>query len=140
MKSSPKLKPGIWDALVALMVLVMAVGCAFAVWSGGSEAAGAPEAVVRMDADGGTATEIRMCLDGLTRVERTVTSNGYTLHIVLTETEAWVESSDCPTQDCVHTGHISRSGQSIVCLPARVIVELTGGSGGEDPGVDLVIG
>ena len=139
MKSSPKLKPGIWDALVALMVLVMAVGCAFAVWSGGSEATGAPEAVVRMDADG-TATEIRMRLDGLSRVERTVTSNGYTLHIVLTETEAWVESSDCPTQDCVHTGHISRSGQSIVCLPARVIVELTGGGDGEDPGVDAVIG
>lgn len=140
MRSSPKLKPGIWDALVALTVLVMAAGCAFAVWSGGSAGTGAPEAVVRMEADGGADTEIRMTLDGSDRVERTVTSNGYTLHIVLTETEAWVESSDCPTQDCIHTGHISRSGQSIVCLPARVIVELTGGSGGEDPGVDLVIG
>ena len=140
MRSSPKLKPGIWDALVALIVLVMAVGCAFAVWSGGSGGSGELEAVVRMDADGGTATEIRMTLDGLNRVERTVTSNGYTLHIVLTETEVWVESSDCPTQDCVHTGHISREGQSIVCLPARVIVELTGGDGGEDPGVDAVIG
>jgi len=140
MRSSPKLKPGIWDALVALIVLVMAVGCAFAVWSGGSGGSGELEAVVRMDADGGTATEIRMTLDGSGRVERTVTSNGYTLHIVLTETEVWVESSDCPTQDCVHTGHISREGQSIVCLPARVIVQLTGGDGGEDPGVDAVIG
>lgn len=140
MRSSPKLKPGIWDALVALIVLVMAVGCAFAVWSGGSGGSGELEAVVRMDADGGTATEIRMTLDGSDRVERTVTSNGYTLHIVLTETEVWVESSDCPTQDCVHTGHISREGQSIVCLPARVIVQLTGGDGGEDPGVDAVIG
>ena len=141
MRSSPKLKPGIWDALVALIVLVMAAGCAFAVWSGGSgSGGGALEAVVRMDADGGTAAEIRMTLDGLNRVERTVTSNGYTLHIVLTETEVWVESSDCPTQDCVHTGHISRAGQSIVCLPARVIVQLVGGDGGEDPGVDAVIG
>ena len=138
MRSSPKLKPGIWDALVALTVLAMAVGCALAVWSGGSAGTGTPEAVVRMDADG-TATEIRMTLDGLNRVERTVTSNGYTLHIVLTETEAWVESSDCPTQDCVHTGHIARSGQSIVCLPARVIVQLVGGSEA-DPGVDAVIG
>ena len=137
MRSSPKLKPGIWDALVALTVLVMAAGCALAVWSGGSAGTGAPEAVVRMDADG-TATEIRMTLDGLNRVERTVTSNGYTLHIVLTETEAWVESSDCPTQDCIHTGHISRSGQSIVCLPARVIVTLEGGA--ESDGPDVVIG
>ena len=37
-------------------------------------------------------------------------------------------SSDCPTQDCVHTGTITRSGQSIVCLPARVSVVLTGGA------------
>ena len=138
MRSSPKLKPGIWDALVALVVLVMAVGCAFAVWTGGSAGSGAPEAVVRMNEDG-TDTEIRMALEGASRVERTVTGNGYTLHIVLTETEVWVESSDCPTQDCVHTGHISRSGQSIVCLPARVIVQLVGGSGGDD-GVDAVIG
>ena len=139
MRSSPKLKPGIWDALVALVVAAVAVGCAFAVWSGGSGGSGELEAVVRMD-EGGTVTEIRMALDGGTRVERTVTSNGYTLRIVLTETEAWVESSDCPSQDCVHTGHISRSGQSIVCLPARVVVQLVGGDGGEDPGVDAVIG
>ena len=122
---------------MGLIVLVMAAGCAFAVWTGGSDG-GELEAVVRMEADG-TATEIRMSLDGLNRVERTVTSNGYTLHIVLTDTEAWVEASDCPTQDCVHTGRISRDGQSIVCLPARVIVQLTGGADSDD-GVDAVIG
>ena len=68
-----------------------------------------------------------------------VESNGYTLHIHLTETEVWVETSDCPTQDCVRTGHISRGGQSIVCLPARVIVALEGGPAAED-GVDAVLG
>ena len=50
-----------------------------------------------------------------------------------------VSEADCPTQDCVHTGAISRSGQSIVCLPARIIIQLTGGQA--DPGgVDVVIG
>ena len=77
-------------------------------------------------------------LTGLTRVERTVQANGYTLKIILTDKEVWVEESDCPTQDCVHTGHISRSGQSIVCLPARVTVRLVGGTG--EPDVDAVIG
>ena len=76
---------------------------------------------------------------GLADTERVVESNGYTLHIHLTETEVWVESSDCPTQDCVRTGHISRGGQSIVCLPARVIVALEGGPAAES-GVDAVIG
>ena len=41
-----------------------------------------------------------------------------------------VSSSDCPTQDCVHTGTITRAGQSIVCLPEQVVVQLTGGGGG----------
>lgn len=140
MRSSPKLRPGIWDALVALVVLFMAVGCAFAVWNndGGT---GELVAVVRMDVESQVdgQTEIRMPLDGLNRVERIVTSNGYTLKIILTDTEVWVEASDCPTQDCVHTGHISRSGQSIVCLPARVIVQLVGGDV-SDTGVDAVIG
>ena len=137
MRSSPKLKPGIWDALVALTVLAMAVGCALAVWSGGSAGTGTPEAVVRMDADG-IDTEIRMTLDGLNRVERTVTSNGYTLHIVLTETEAWVESSDCPTQDCVRTAKATHPGQSIVCLPEQVIIKVVGMKTQSDP--DLIIG
>lgn len=47
--------------------------------------------------------------------------------------------SDCPTQDCVHMGEITRGGQSIVCLPARIVVQLEGGAAADD-GVDLVIG
>jgi len=48
----------------------------------------------------------------------------------------WVSASDCPTQDCVRTGAISRPGQSIVCLPEQVIVKLVG----TGDGPDLVIG
>ena len=78
-------------------------------------------------------------LDQTGETQRTVEGGGYTLEICLTDTEVWVEHSDCPTQDCVHTGRISRSGQSIVCLPARVVVELEGGSTADD-GLDAVIG
>ena len=70
--------------------------------------------------------------------------------IVPVRTQSWVgqseeltrrpfPSSDCPTQDCVHTGTISRSGQSIVCLPARIVIQLTGGAA-DSSGVDIVIG
>ena len=48
-----------------------------------------------------------------------------------------VAESDCPGQDCVHTGTITRAGQSIVCLPEQVVVQLTGGGGG---GPDAVLG
>ncbi|MGO5049254.1 NusG domain II-containing protein [Dysosmobacter sp. Sow4_B12] len=131
MSTSPKLRPGIWDALVALTVAVLAVACAWTVW-GGQDESGALTAVVSVD---GVETE-RLALE---EAERTIQAGGYTLRLRLTETEVWVESSDCPTQDCVHTGHISRSGQSIVCLPARVIVRLEGGET-VDTGVDAVIG
>lgn len=134
MRPSPKLRPGLWDGLVALAVVVLAAVCALALWGGGT-GDGTLTAVISVD---GTETE-RIDLTGLEETDRVVESNGYTLHIHLTETEVWVESSDCPTQDCVRTGHISRSGQSIVCLPARVIVTLEGGAA-TDSGVDAVIG
>lgn len=134
MRSSPKLRPGIWDALVVLVVVLLAVGCGAAVW-GGQERAEQLTAVISVD---GVEME-RVPLEGAKRLERTVSGNGYTLRIVLTEADVWVEASDCPTQDCVHTGHISRSGQSIVCLPARVIVQLEGGLAASG-GVDAVIG
>ena len=49
-----------------------------------------------------------------------------------------VTSSDCPTQDCVHTGRISRAGQSIVCLPAQVAVQLVGAATPDGP--DVIVG
>ena len=51
-----------------------------------------------------------------------------------------VETSDCPTQDCVHTGTITRAGQSIVCLPARIIIQLQGGAQADGDAPDVVIG
>ena len=71
-------------------------------------------------------------------------ANGYTLYVALAYTGGpdygiQVSRSDCPTQDCVHTGTISRSGQSIVCLPARIIIQLEGTTDSGD-GPDLVIG
>lgn len=133
MKSFPELRPRWPDAVVAAAVAVLAVACAWFLWRG-TGTGGELEAVVSVD---GTA-EFTTSLTGLSRIERTVSANGYTLKIVLTDTEVWVEESDCPTQDCVHIGHISRSGQSIVCLPARVTIRLVGGSGDAD--VDAVIG
>ena len=130
MKSSPKLRPCGWDALVVLLVLLLAVGCGAAVW-GGNEAAHDLTAVISVDGE----TAETVALSSLSGPEeRTLTANGYTLHLVLSPEEVYMEAADC-----VHTGHISRSGQSIVCLPARVIVRLEGGQKDESA-PDVVIG
>ena len=124
MKSSPKLRPCGWDALVVLLVLLLAVGCGAAVW-GGNEAAHDLTAVISVDGE----TAETVALSSLSGPEeRTLTANGYTLHLVLSPEEVYMEA-----------GHISRSGQSIVCLPARVIVRLEGGQKDESA-PDVVIG
>jgi hypothetical protein len=42
-----------------------------------------------------------------------------------------VESA-CPDKLCVRTGWISRPGESIVCLPNRVVLEIMASGGGPD--------
>lgn len=148
MKPFPKLRPTAWDALVVLCVAVLAVGLALFQWRGGQSQA--LTAVVSVDGE-----EVdRFSPEDLLERPRTYTNNGYTLTVVFGidyegparnamppsgESGLRVAASDCPTQDCVHTGIIARSGQSIVCLPARVIVRLEGGTA-EDGGVDAVLG
>ena len=134
MRRSPELRPNGWDALLAGAVAALAVLCAALIWSGGGSG-GALTAVVSAD---GAETD-RVALAELAEPEeRTYVSNGYTLHVTFGKDAVEVTSSDCPTQDCVHTGAISRSGQSIVCLPARLVIQLEGGGDGGGP--DVVIG
>ena len=148
MKSSPKLRPTLWDGLVVLCVAVLAVGIAFFQWGGGR--AEGLTAIVSID---GTEVD-RFAPSDLLESSRTYSGNGYTLMVVMAvdyesppldalppsgEAGICVAVSDCPSQDCVRTGMISRSGQSIVCLPARIIIRLEGG--GANPNtVDAVLG
>jgi len=48
--------------------------------------------------------------------------------LVISGGAAWVESADCPDELCVGMGKISWVGQSVVCLPHKVVVEITGGT------------
>lgn len=134
----PLLKPNGWDALAALLVILLAAGCWLGVWRPSDDAA----LYVEVAIDGQTAE--RFFIEELKAQARTYTGNGCTLRLAAEMDREGgamgvrVEEADCPTQDCVRTGTICRRGQSIVCLPARIVVRLTGGGGPED--VDAVIG
>ena len=140
MKSSPKLRPCLWDGLVALLVIVLAAVCAIVVWSRSNDA-GDLTAVVTVDGSEAERIPLKDFPDG----ERTYSGNGYTLHVCLAASQGetglglYVADADCPTQDCVHTGTSTRAGQSIVCLPARIIIRLEGGTVDADA-PDVVIG
>ena len=49
-----------------------------------------------------------------------------------------IADADCPDRTCVRMGAISRAGQSIVCLPAQVVVHLEGASAPDAP--DVIVG
>lgn len=60
---------------------------------------------------------------------RTVTitgANGGTNVLVIRNGTACVTEASCPDGLCINMGQISRSGQSIVCLPNQVVIEITG--------------
>ena len=54
--------------------------------------------------------------------------------------KAWVEEADCPDGLCKNMGKISMSGQSVVCLPHEVVVEIVDKNGNEEGAPDIIIG
>ena len=65
------------------------------------------------------------------RTVRIEGEGGYNL-LVIEGGEVYLSEADCPTQLCVKTGKIRYAGQSIVCLPHRLAVRITGGASGLD--------
>ena len=59
-------------------------------------------------------------------------SGGYNT-VVIRNGMVWVEEADCKNQICVNHKPIRYAGESIICLPNRVIVEIIGS---DDNGID----
>lgn len=59
--------------------------------------------------------------------EITVTGNGFHNVIRIENGTVRMESSDCHNQVCVEHAPISRSGESIICLPHKLVVRIEGG-------------
>ena len=136
MKSSDKFKPNLFDLIPAAAVAALALFLALSFWRGLQQS---ENSVITVTFDGETVQEFALSEAGENE-SLTLSYNGVTLTLTLNpdgKTGAEVTSSDCPNGDCIRTGQITRSGESIVCLPARTVITLQGGEAG---GVDAVIG
>ncbi len=51
---------------------------------------------------------------------------GTTNLVVIEDGTVHMEEADCPDQLCVKQGKISYAGDSLICLPNRVVVEISG--------------
>lgn len=52
--------------------------------------------------------------------------------VVIENGTVYMKDADCPDKLCEKTGKISKNGETIMCLPHRVVVEIQGGEGNVD--------
>mgnify|MGYP002659636088 FL=1 len=130
------------DALVALAVALLAAVTALLFYLPRTQS-DQLTLVITVGGQEQSRTPVTQLPDGPVRIEG---RGGYTLTLSpsysdLPFSPEWsvrVSDSDCPGQDCIHTGAISRAGQSIVCLPAQVVVYLEGTPAAGQP--DVIVG
>ena len=139
----PELKWNRFDTLVALTVALLAIVSALLFYLPKTGGGDQLTLVITVGGQEQSRTPVTQLPDGPVRIEG---RGGYTLTLSpsysdLPFSPEWsvrVSDSDCPGQDCVHTGAISRAGQSIVCLPAQVVVYLEGTPAAGQP--DVIVG
>ena len=131
MKLSDKTKPVPWDLLPLAVVLLLAAG--LAVWFWGGLSSGGTTAVVSVGTEEVQRIDLRSLQEPMTL---TLDDLPYPVTVTLWNDGVEVTQSQCPGQDCMHSGKIQRSGESIVCLPNRLMIRLEGGKSA----VDAVVG
>lgn len=134
--SQPDTRFNRYDALILALVAALAVVSALSFYVPTLGKTGELTVVLEQ---GGEEVE-RLPLSKTVTLSRQWTQGGqvYDFCISIDGEGVWVESSTCPTQDCVHTGRITRAGQSIVCLPAQLVIHLEGASDSTAP--DVMVG
>ncbi len=61
-------------------------------------------------------------------------------YLVIENGEAYMEKAECPDGLCVNMGKISRQGQSIICLPNKVVVKIVGDEAEESSDdIDIIV-
>ncbi len=119
MKKAENLSFRKWDlcAIAAVLLLGVVVFMAFLPQNSGETA------VIQIYQNGKLIHETALSEDRSIAVE-----GEYCNTVAIRGGKVYMEESSCPGRDCVHSGSISQPGRSIVCLPNRVEVRITGQS------------
>lgn len=56
-----------------------------------------------------------------------VNEHGEKNTVVIKDGSVYISKANCKGKDCVRQGKISQTGQTIVCLPHKMIIEIQGG-------------
>lgn len=103
------------DLIIIAVVLIVGVGLIAFMPKGEGKTA-----VIRVDGK-----EYKQ-IDLTNKSRQEISVNGV---VIISENgEIYVSDSTCPDKICVRAGHLKNEGQSAVCAPNRVSVEVTGKS------------
>lgn len=79
---------------------------------------------------------VLISVDGMQKMVLDITKDGeYVIEgtngnnvLAIVDGKVYMNEASCPDKLCVNMGEISASGQTIICLPNRIVVEISGKS------------
>ena len=78
----------------------------------------------------------RVPLDGKEHVYEIATELGYN-KIIVDHNGVHIEEADCPDHDCIAIGTLNRVGQSVICAPHYLVIEIVGSNQAELDGMAI---
>ncbi|MCQ4636783.1 NusG domain II-containing protein [Anaerovorax odorimutans] len=105
------------DIILAVILIVLGLAASYAL-SAGEESG----QMVRITVAGEEYATYSLAEDRTVTVDK----DNHTNKITIKDGAVSMTFSDCKGQDCVHQGKITKTSQSIVCLPNKIVIEIEG--------------
>lgn len=76
-------------------------------------------------------SSVLIYVDGDLYAEKSLNENSVTdidglMQVVIENGKAYVKNSVCPNGACEHSAPVSSSGESIICLPNKIMIKISG--------------
>lgn len=124
----------IGDILVYVFILLIIGGSFAGLYQMGK---GAVTNQVKVEVDGALYGIYEIPANGEAKEVKIESGDGDYNTLTITDKGVSIKEANCPDQICVKWGKINRPGQTIVCLPHKVVVSITGNQEGEPPLDDI---
>lgn len=128
------MKPG---DLIIIVLLVFLSFLPVILFSMDSASSNAEHNTALISANGEVLHEMALMDDGETETYEHIDEAGHRNIIVREGTEVYMIDASCADQLCVRQGTISQNGETIVCLPHRVVVEVSSDTPESEPETEI---
>ena len=124
-----KIKKG--DIIISLSLLLLSIVMAFGISNSRPKTSGK---IVRIEHNSELYGEFSLNEDKVIEIDDGVHYN----KVVIKDGKAYMEEANCRDQICTHMPPISINGETIICLPNRVFLEVIDTDQSNDNGIDKI--